>query len=219
MAALAFGGLTADGQQPGGRVGLRHGQIDQEERVAVADGPALTGLVQADRNLDADTALGLVAARQPGPQSAREDGEQDVVQGGRVNDRLSGGPGSRARPRRMPRWCCRRPCSDAAARSAPSIRPSVPRPRRCAGAAWPVQTAGHQVSNVALQRGPAHRPAGRNSRDMPGDVELQVVGPHRADERQPAAGAAGARHPGAPRSVPAGLPAPGPGTGRPGPAR
>ncbi len=87
---LASRRLPIDRERPLGDVGLGDREVDEEVRVAVADVGALVWVVEADRDLDADSAWWSEAAPEPGADPAGDHGEDDVVDSDRTVDCLAG---------------------------------------------------------------------------------------------------------------------------------
>ena len=90
---LAPLGLGVDALEAQHGVGLTQGEVDVEERVAVAElGRRLAAMVQAHRDLGPQPRQPARAARQPVAQASRDAGEEDVV------DRHVAGTGLADRP-------------------------------------------------------------------------------------------------------------------------
>jgi hypothetical protein len=86
VVAFALARLGRDRTEAGHRVGLVDRQVDADERVAVA--VIVAGLMEADRDLDAQrTGMG-VEAGEPAAQAAGDRGQHDVVDGRVLRQRV-----------------------------------------------------------------------------------------------------------------------------------
>src|SRR5882757_387377 len=81
--AFALTGLGPDPVQPDQGIRLRERQVDVHERIPVSEvGRILVAVVQADRYLGVQVVDERARLLEPGPQTSRDDREEDVVDGG-----------------------------------------------------------------------------------------------------------------------------------------